>query len=98
MLSSAAMRGVRDDAYLPQMLDFEAAPTRGKAAAGVVPKTAVAPFGAACRAELFNLAEAGTRSGNLAIPLVKARTSQVARGDAADTATMLGLRAALDAK
>ena len=114
MLSSAAMRGVHDDAaYLQQMLDFEAALTRAKSAAGVVPKTAVAPIGAACRAELFDLAEAGPRSGNLAIPLVKVRTSQVARGDAAaaryvhwgatsqdviDTASMLGLRAALDAK
>jgi 3-carboxy-cis,cis-muconate cycloisomerase len=46
MLSSAAMRGVCDDAaYLQHMLDFEAALTRAEATAGVVPKTAAAPTG-----------------------------------------------------
>jgi 3-carboxy-cis,cis-muconate cycloisomerase len=75
----------------------------------------VGPIAAACRAESFDLAglaEAATRSGNLAIPLVKALTSKVAKTDAdaaryvhwgatsqdvIDTATMLGLRAGIDA-
>jgi 3-carboxy-cis,cis-muconate cycloisomerase len=116
LLSSAAMRAVCDDAVtLQHMLDFEAALARAEAAAGVIPASAVAAIAAACRAELFDmaaLAEAATRSGNLAIPLVKALTAKVAKADAEagryvhwgatsqdviDTATMLGLRRAIDA-
>jgi 3-carboxy-cis,cis-muconate cycloisomerase len=116
LLSSAAMRGVCDDtAYLQHMLDFEAALARAQAAVGMIPQSAVAPIAAACRADAFDLsalAEAATRSGNLAIPLVKTLTANVAKADAAaaryvhwgatsqdviDTATMLGLRAAIDA-
>jgi 3-carboxy-cis,cis-muconate cycloisomerase len=116
LLSSAAMRAVCDDAaYLQHMLDFEAALARAEAAVGVIPATAVAAIEAACRAEKFDLAElaeAATRSGNLAIPLVKTLTAHVAKADAdaaryvhwgatsqdvIDTATMLGLRAAIDA-
>jgi 3-carboxy-cis,cis-muconate cycloisomerase len=116
LLSSAAMRGVCDDtAYLQHMLDFEAALARAQAAVDVIPQSAVAPIAAACRAEAFDLAalaEAATRSGNLAIPLVKTLTADVAKADAEaaryvhwgatsqdviDTATMLGLRAAIDA-
>ena len=116
MFSSAAMRAVCDDAAtLQHMLDFEAALARAEAAVGVIPQSAVAPIAAACKAEAFDqaeLAEAATRSGNLAIPLVKALTAAVAKADAdaaryvhwgatsqdvIDTATMLGLRAAIDA-
>jgi 3-carboxy-cis,cis-muconate cycloisomerase len=116
MLSSAAMRAVCDDvAYLQHMLDFEAALARAEAATGVIPTSAVAPIEQACRAEKFDLAalaEAATRSGNLAIPLVKAITTAVAKADAdaaryvhwgatsqdvIDTAAMLTLRAAIDA-
>src|SRR5712672_2460609 len=116
MLSSAAMRAVCDDAaYLQHMLDFEAALARAEAATGVIPARAAAPIANACKAEAFDvsaLAEAATRSGNLAIPLVKALTADVAKADAdaaryvhwgatsqdvIDTATMLGLRAAIDA-
>jgi 3-carboxy-cis,cis-muconate cycloisomerase len=116
LLSSAAMRRVCDDAaYLQHMLDFEAALARAEAAAGVIPKAAAAPIAAACRADRFDpivLAEAATGGGNLAIPLVKALTSEIAKADAEaaryvhwgatsqdviDTATMLGLRAAIDA-
>jgi 3-carboxy-cis,cis-muconate cycloisomerase len=115
LLSSTAMRGVCDDvACLQRMLDFEAALARAEAAIGVIPKAAVAPIAAACRAERFDraaLAEAATRSGNLAIPLVKALTAEVAKADTdaaryvhwgatsqdmIDSATMLGLRAAID--
>jgi len=116
MLSSAAMRAVCDDvACLQHMLDFEAALARAEAATGVIPASAAGPIAKACKAESFDLmalAEAATRSGNLAIPLVKALTANVAKADAdaaryvhwgatsqdvIDTATMLGLRAAIDA-
>ncbi|MBR1271990.1 3-carboxy-cis,cis-muconate cycloisomerase [Bradyrhizobium sp. AUGA SZCCT0222] len=116
MLSSAAMRAVCDDAAcLQNMLDFEAALARAEAAVGVIPNQAAGPITNACRAESFDLsalAEAATRSGNLAIPLVKALTSNVAKADAdaaryvhwgatsqdvIDTGAMLGLRAGIDA-
>jgi 3-carboxy-cis,cis-muconate cycloisomerase len=116
MLSSAAMRAVCGDAAtLQNMLDFEAALARAEAAAGVIPVTAAGPIAKACKAESFELAalaEAATRSGNLAIPLVKALTASVAEADAdaaryvhwgatsqdvIDTATMLTLRAGIDA-
>src|SRR5882757_6473493 len=86
MLSSAAMRAVCDDAAtLQNMLDFEAALARAEAACGVIPTAAAGPIGTACRSESFDLpalAEAATRSGNLAIPLVKALTAAVAKADA----------------
>jgi 3-carboxy-cis,cis-muconate cycloisomerase len=116
MLSSAAMRAVCDDvAYLQHMLDFEAALARAEAATGVIPASAAGGIGRACKAEAFDLAglaEAATRSGNLAIPLVKALTAEVARTDTEaaryvhwgatsqdviDTATMLTLRGAIEA-
>src|SRR5882757_4903567 len=116
MLSAASMRAVCDDrASLQNMLDFEAALARAEAAAGVIPQAAAAAIAATCNAESFDLAalaEAATRSGNLAIPLVKALTASVARADpeaaryvhwgatsqdVIDTATMLTLRAAIDA-
>jgi 3-carboxy-cis,cis-muconate cycloisomerase len=115
MFSSSPMRAVCDDgAYLQAMLDFEAALARAEAAAGAIPTAAAAPIGQACNASEFDvagLADAATRSGNLAIPLVKALTAQVAKTDAEaaryvhwgatsqdviDTATMLVLRAAVD--
>ena len=116
MLSSAAMRAVCDDvACLQHMLDFEAALARAEAATGVIPANAAGPIAQACTAGSFDLAalaEAATRSGNLAIPLVKALTAGVARADAdaaryvhwgatsqdvIDTATMLTLRAGIEA-
>jgi 3-carboxy-cis,cis-muconate cycloisomerase len=116
MLSSAAMRAICDDTtYLQHMLDFEAALARAEAATGVIPAGAAKPITAACKAgalDIGALAEAATRSGNLAIPLVKALTAEVAKADAEaaryvhwgatsqdviDTAVMLTLRAAIDA-
>jgi 3-carboxy-cis,cis-muconate cycloisomerase len=116
MLSSAAMRAVCDDtATLQNMLDFEAALARAEAATGVIPSGAAGAIGKACKADAFDfadLAEAATRSGNLAIPMVKALTANVAKSDAEaaryvhwgatsqdviDTAAMLTLRAAIDA-
>src|SRR6202795_2113800 len=114
MLSSPAMRAICDDAaYLQHMLGFEAALARAEAATGVIPVRAAGPITKACRSESFDLnalAEAATRSGNLAIPLVKALTASVARADAdaaryvhwgatsqdvIDTAAMLTLRGAI---
>jgi 3-carboxy-cis,cis-muconate cycloisomerase len=116
ILSSGAMRVVCDDlAFLQHMLDFEAALARAEAATGVTPEGAVSPIARACKASSFDLAalaEAATRSGNLAIPLVKALTLEVAgidvnaaryvhwgatSQDVIDTAVMLTLRAAIDA-
>jgi 3-carboxy-cis,cis-muconate cycloisomerase len=116
MLSSAAMRAACDDREtLQHMLDFEAALARAEAATGVIPASAAEPIARACKADGFDLAdlaEAATRSGNLAIPLVKALTATVAQADAEaaryvhwgatsqdviDTAAMLGLRAGIDA-
>jgi 3-carboxy-cis,cis-muconate cycloisomerase len=116
MLSSAAMRAACDDvACLQNMLDFEAALARAEAATGVIPASAAALITQACKAGAFDLAalaEAATRSGNLAIPLVKALTANVAKADSEaaryvhwgatsqdviDTATMLTLRAGIDA-
>ena len=116
MLSSAAMRTVCDDlSYLQHMLDFEAALARAEAATGVIPASAADTIAKSCRAQSFDLAalaEAATRCGNLAIPLVKALTADVAKADTdaaryvhwgatsqdvIDTASMLGLRAAIDA-
>jgi len=115
MLSSAAMRAVCDDAAcLQNMLDFEAALARAEAEVGVIPERAAGPIANACKAESFDLAalaDAATRSGNLAIPLVKALTAHVAKADAdaaryvhwgatsqdvIDTGAMLGLRAAIE--
>src|SRR6201992_2321724 len=116
MLSSAAMRAICDDAaYLQHMLDFEAALARAEAAIGLIPAGAAEPIAKACIAENFDLAalaQAATRSGNLAIPLVKALTADVAgidaeaaryvhwgatSQDAIDTAAMLMMRAGIDA-
>src|SRR6201985_2840299 len=114
MLSSPAMRAICDDAAcLQNMLDFEAALARAEAATGIIPASATGPIAAACKAQAFDmaaLAEAATRSGNLAIPLVKALTATVAKADAEasryvhwgatsqdviDTAAMLTLRAGI---
>src|SRR5580693_4308198 len=116
MLSSGPMRAVCDDAAtLQNMLDFEAALARAEAATGVIPNSAAEGIASACKAAEFDLtalAEAATRSGNLAIPLVKALTARVAKSDAEaaryvhwgatsqdviDTAAMLTLRGAIEA-
>jgi 3-carboxy-cis,cis-muconate cycloisomerase len=116
MLSSAAMRAVCDDrTYLQYMLDFEAALARAEALTGIVPLESAETIAKSCRAGAFDLAalaEAATRSGNLAIPLVKALTAEVAKidteaaryvhwgatsQDVIDTAAMLTLRAGIDA-
>jgi 3-carboxy-cis,cis-muconate cycloisomerase len=116
LISSAAMRAIVDDrARLQRMLDFEAALARAEAAVAAIPASAVEPIVAACRAELYDLAALGEQAvaaGNVAIPLVKALTAEVAKSDpeaaryvhsgatsqdVIDTALVLELRAGIDA-
>jgi 3-carboxy-cis,cis-muconate cycloisomerase len=116
MLSSAAMRAVCDDAaFIQRMLDFEGALARAEAATGVIPADAAGTISKACQAAQFDimaLADGATKSGNLAIPLVRMLTAHVAKMDAEaaryvhwgatsqdviDTATMLQLRDGIDA-
>src|SRR2546423_4656174 len=71
-------------ACLQGMLDFEAALARAEAAEGVIPSSAAAAIAACCKAELFDAATIGAGAklaGNLAIPLVKELTHQVAQSD-----------------
>jgi 3-carboxy-cis,cis-muconate cycloisomerase len=115
MLSSAAMRAICDDARFMQfMLDVEAALAQAEADAGIIPASAAAPIMAACRSQFYDidaLAAAARDAGNLAIPLVKALTANVAKAnpeaaryvhwgatsqDVIDSATMLMLSAAID--
>lgn len=110
------MRAVCDDAaFLQHMLDFESALARAQAAAGVIPASASAAISKACHAgqiDIAALADAAAKAGNLAIPLVKTLTANVAKADAGasryvhwgatsqdviDTATVLQLRAGIDA-
>jgi 3-carboxy-cis,cis-muconate cycloisomerase len=115
MLSSAAMRAVCDDAtFVQRMLDFEGALARAEAATGVIPPPAAGPISKACQTAQFDiaaLADGATKSGNLAIPLVRMLTAHVAKTDAKaaryvhwgatsqdviDTATVLQLRDGID--
>jgi 3-carboxy-cis,cis-muconate cycloisomerase len=67
-----------------RMLDFEAALADAESEAGVIPARAAGPIRAHSRAELFDLAAlatAGSRAGNIAIPMVQQLTALV---DAAD--------------
>ena len=115
MLSSDAMRAVCDDAaFVQRMLDFEGALARAEAATGVIPPPAAGPISKACQTAQFDiatLADGATKSGNLAIPLVRMLTANVAKMDAEaaryvhwgatsqdviDTATVLQLRDGID--
>ena len=72
------------EAGLQAMLDVEAALARAEAKTGLIPKRAVAPIAKACEAARYDLAalgQAGRLAGNLAIPLVKALTAEVAKRD-----------------
>jgi 3-carboxy-cis,cis-muconate cycloisomerase len=108
------MDGVFSDrARLQGLLDFEAALARTEARLGVIPAGAAQPIALCCTAQAFDpevLAEGAAQAGNLAIPLVRELTRQVARTDPAaagfvhwgatsqdaiDTGLMLQLRAAL---
>ncbi|MBC7502765.1 MAG: 3-carboxy-cis,cis-muconate cycloisomerase [Herminiimonas sp.] len=115
MFSTDEMRAVFSDGICVQrMLDFEAALARAQGGQGVIPDSAVDAIEHRCDVALIDLsalAEAAAAAGNLAIPLVKQLTEQVAGTDAEaakfvhwgatsqdviDTGTVLQLRAALD--
>jgi 3-carboxy-cis,cis-muconate cycloisomerase len=116
LISSAAMRAVLDDrARLQRMLNFEVALARAEAAVGVVPASITERIAEACRAERYDIAALATQAiaaGNIAIPLVKALTAEVAKAnaeaaryvhwgatsqDVIDTALVLDLRDGIDA-
>ncbi|MGA8234437.1 MAG: hypothetical protein WB795_23375, partial [Candidatus Acidiferrales bacterium] len=70
-----------DRRVLQGMLDFEAALARAEAAHAIIPSAAAAAIESQCRAELFDaaqIAREAVAAGNLAIPLVKALTANVA--------------------
>jgi 3-carboxy-cis,cis-muconate cycloisomerase len=115
LFAAANMRAaLADTARVQRMLDIEAALARAEAAVGVIPSPAAAVISAACQAERYDVAalgEAARAAGNVAIPLVRALTAEVAKTDAAaagyvhwgatsqdiiDTALVLELRAGLD--
>jgi 3-carboxy-cis,cis-muconate cycloisomerase len=115
LFAAANMRAaLADVARVQRLLDTEAALARAEAAIGVIPSRAAAVIGAACRAERYDvtaLGEAARAAGNVAIPLVRALTAEVAKTDTAaagyvhwgatsqdiiDTALVLELRAGLD--
>lgn len=116
LVSSTAMRAIVDDrARVQRMLDFEATLAHAEATLGIIPESAAGPIEEACRAELFDLVaigEAAVPAGNIAIPLVKALTAQVAKKDkesaryvhwgvtsqdVIDTSLVLELRLVIDA-
>jgi 3-carboxy-cis,cis-muconate cycloisomerase len=102
---------VSDEAWLAALLAAESGLARAEAEAGVIPAEAAEAIAAACRPELFDvaeLAEQGRRVANPVEPLVRALTAAV-EGDAAgyvhwgatsqdilDTAAMLVVRDAID--
>ena len=115
MFSTVGMQQVFSDQNTVQcMLDFEAALAAAEARAEIIPQKAVAAIAASCRADRINLqalAETAGQAGNLAIPLVKQLTAQVAlvdteaakfvhwgatSQDVIDTGMVLQLRQALD--
>src|SRR5688572_15191776 len=115
LFSSGAMQAVVDDrARLQRMLDFEAALALAEAETGVIPLKAAKPIAQACEADRFDglkIALEAVAAGNIAIPLVKALTAEVAKSDreaagfvhwgatsqdVVDTALVLELRAAID--
>src|SRR5271163_314292 len=86
LFTTDAMREIFSDRRrLQGMLAFEAALARALAHAGVAPAASVEPITAQCSAghfELDVLAREAALAGNLAIPLVKALTTAVAKSDA----------------
>lgn len=115
LFSSAAMREILSDtARLNRMLRTEAALAAAEASVGVIPAGAAKPIAEACHAKFYDtgaLGLAAVAAGNLAIPLVKALTAEVAKKDPdaaryvhwgatsqdiIDTALVLELRAVID--
>jgi 3-carboxy-cis,cis-muconate cycloisomerase len=106
---------VDDGARLQRMLDFEVALARAEAALGIIPALTTDRIAAAARAERYDaktLGEEAAVAGNVAIPLIRALTAEVAKTDVTaagyvhwgatsqdviDTALVLELRAVIDA-
>ncbi|WP_165677714.1 3-carboxy-cis,cis-muconate cycloisomerase [Metapseudomonas otitidis] len=80
--TAPAMRAIFcDQGRVQGMLDFEAALARAEARVGLIPREAVAPIEAACRADFYDfsaLAQAIATAGNSAIPLIKALGKRIA--------------------
>ena len=75
-----------DEARLQAMLDVEAALAEAEAEVGLVPAEALPAIRAAAKAALYDhtiLADEAAKAGNLAIPLVKLMTVEVAKKDEA---------------
>lgn len=89
LFSTKAMSAVFSDAgRIQAMLDVEAGLARAEAACGVIPAQMADPIAAACKAELFDLAQLGrlaVSSGNLAVPLVLELTQKI-EADTAEAA------------
>ena len=85
LFASAKMRAALSDrAMLQYMLDVEAALARAEAATGVISRRAAAPIAAVCHAKHYDIRSLGiaaAQAGNVAIPLVKALTAEVAKRD-----------------
>jgi 3-carboxy-cis,cis-muconate cycloisomerase len=116
LISSATMRAVLDDhARLQRMLDFIVALARAEAAIGIVPALASDQIANAAKAERYDvkaLGEEAVVAGNVALPLIKTLTAEVAKADATaagwvnwgatsqdiiDTGLVLDLRTVIDA-
>ena len=81
----AVLDCLRPSARLQAMLDVEAALAEVEARLGIIPHAAAAPVRAAAEASLYDLDALGSEAaedGNLAIPLVRHLTREVARRDA----------------
>ncbi|HUI51288.1 MAG TPA: 3-carboxy-cis,cis-muconate cycloisomerase [Terriglobales bacterium] len=103
-----------DSETIQSLLQFEAALARAEAKTGVIPDADARAIADACRAEAFDIEELSAQaalSGNIAIPLVRKLTEQVAAKnkdaarfvhwgstsqDAIDTAMVLQLRRTLE--
>ncbi len=75
-----------DMARLQAMLDVEVALAEAESEVGLVPADALPAIRAAAKAALYDhtvIAEEATKAGNLAIPLVKLMTAEVAKQDKA---------------
>jgi len=71
-----------DQAMLGRMLEVEAALAYAEATIGIIPRNTVGPIASACDPNRYDTAELGKAAavaGNLAIPLVKALTAEVAK-------------------
>jgi len=86
LFTTPAMREVFSDRQrIQRMLDFEAALARAIARTGIAPADAAEGIRDCCRTELYsveNLSREAPAAGNVAIPLVKALTAEVAKKDA----------------